>query len=334
MNEILPLSPAATHYKDRSTGLTLFGVATVLLGGLCALMIPLMLFGQVMAGKTTGIPPNFQTMILAAGMYGGMAVLMVWLGIGSMLARRWARALLLIFAGTGLLMGLMSFVLVAFLLPQITKNMRLMQPPGQPALPENMVVFMVGFGMLIAGVIYVVLPGIWTLFYRSPHVKATCEARDPVERWTDRCPIPVLTISVWLAISVPMVLLMPLAFHGMVPFFGVFLSGVPGSLIYVAFAAVMAYCAWAVYRLDPKGWWVTLISFTLLLVSGVISYLQNDLMEMYRQMGFPEQQAEQMQQIAAVSRPIMIIWSLFIEALLVGSLLYVKKHFWPARPKP
>ena len=327
MIEILPISPVATGYKDRSTGLTLFGVATILLGGLCALLVPTMVFGQAMQEKVTGIPPNYAAILPAAGMYGMMAVLMVWLGYGSIMARRWARTLLLVFAGSWLLMGVVSLAFMAILVPQLMDTIRQSMPPGQPPLPDAVLAMAMGFMFLVMAVIFLVLPGIWTLFYRSPHVKATCEARDPVERWTDRCPPTVLTISVWLALGVPMLLLIPVAYHGVVPFFGVFLTGVPGSLFSLLFAAVMAYSAWAVYRLDPKGWWVTLLSFTVLLVSVALTYARQDLVEMYRLMGMTGPQLDQVRAFGKIGQPIMIGWAVVMEVLLVVSLLVVKKHF-------
>ena len=43
-------------YKDRSTGLVIFGILTLLLGCLAGLFVPLILFGQMMAAKA----PNAQ----------------------------------------------------------------------------------------------------------------------------------------------------------------------------------------------------------------------------------------------------------------------------------
>ena len=68
------------------------------------------------------------------------------------------------------------------------------------------------------------LTRICTFFYNSRHVKATCERRDPATRWTDACPLPVLGFCLWLLLGVPMLLIMPLAGHGVMPFFGIFLS--------------------------------------------------------------------------------------------------------------
>ena len=51
-------------YKDRSTGLVIFGILTLLLGCLAGLFVPLMLFGQMMAAKAPNAPPvNHATML-------------------------------------------------------------------------------------------------------------------------------------------------------------------------------------------------------------------------------------------------------------------------------
>jgi len=44
-------TPSPTPYKDRSAGLVIFGILTVLMGCLAALFIPLMLLGQAAAAK-------------------------------------------------------------------------------------------------------------------------------------------------------------------------------------------------------------------------------------------------------------------------------------------
>ncbi len=53
-------TPLATPYKDRSVGLTIFGILTILLGCLAGLFIPLMLFGQVASAKAQIYRPIFR----------------------------------------------------------------------------------------------------------------------------------------------------------------------------------------------------------------------------------------------------------------------------------
>src|SRR5882757_285048 len=111
MNEQNPAAPPIESvpppaYKDRSSGLVIFGILTLLLGCLAGLFVPLMLFGQMMAAKAPNAPPvNHATMLPGVAVYVLLAVALIWLGIGSIKARRWARALLLIFSWSWLIMG-------------------------------------------------------------------------------------------------------------------------------------------------------------------------------------------------------------------------------------
>src|SRR5690348_5365557 len=184
-------------------------------------------------------------------LYGGLAVALVWLGIGSMMARRWARALLLIFSWSWLIGGLFGSVSAAFVMPQVLSQQSAANgSSGNPAMPPVPIGAIMVIMLVFMGTFFGLLPAIWIYFYKSPHVKATCVARDPVTRWTDACPLPVLAASLWLLVGVPMLLLMPVSAHGVMPFFGMFLAGLPGSLLCLAVAALFAYAAWLLYKLD------------------------------------------------------------------------------------
>ncbi|MDB6126163.1 MAG: hypothetical protein JWM35_59, partial [Verrucomicrobia bacterium] len=74
-----PLQPA---YKNRRPGLIVFGVLEILLGAMCALFIPLVIFGQAMAARQQGAAkaPSLLPIVLV---YGFIAIVFVTLGIGS-----------------------------------------------------------------------------------------------------------------------------------------------------------------------------------------------------------------------------------------------------------
>src|SRR5208337_5369886 len=106
------------------------------LGCLAGLFVPLMLFGQMMAAKAPDAPPvNHAAMLPGIAVYGLLAVALVWLGIGSILARRWARALLLIFSWSWLIMGLFVSVFMAFMIPKTMANLSASGTTGHPAMP-------------------------------------------------------------------------------------------------------------------------------------------------------------------------------------------------------
>ncbi|MEY2584483.1 MAG: hypothetical protein QOD80_509 [Verrucomicrobiota bacterium] len=322
-----PLAAAPAQYRDRRTGLIIFGILTALLGGLLLLFVPLMAAALFASAGKTAVAPNPQAVIPGMIVCGVLAVVFIWLGIGSMLCRRWARALLLVFSWTWLVMGVVALIYLAILLPQIASAIDAAQPPGQKPIPQGMKTAIMLTQAIFAFVVYVLIPGVLVLFYRSKHVKATCEARDPVVRWTDRCPLPVLAVTLWAAVGAVAMLAFPFFYKGIVPFFGVFLSGITGSAVCVAIALLWGYAARAAYRLELAGWWIMLVGTILFAVSGFVTYMRHDLMEVYRLMGYPEAQIAQLQQLNVFHGP-MLAWSTLAFAMpLVVYLLFIRRFF-------
>ncbi len=331
MNESTPLStpiePTVPDYKDRSTGLVVFGILTLLLGGLCGLFILLMLLGQVVAARTNPDSANLAALLPALAVYGVLAVMLIWLGIGSIMARRWARALLLIFSWTWLVMGIIMLAVMGFVMPKVFANLPSTGTANQPAMPPGAMGVAMVFMFLFFGIFFVLAPAIWTFFYNSRHVKATCEARDGVTRWTDACPLPVLGLCLWLVFPVPMMLLMPLMGHIAMPFFGIFLTGVPGALFCLLVAAIWAYAAWLIYHLRPHGWWLILVALVVFMVSGLLTFARHDMLEMYQLMGYPQTQIDQMQKTGLLTGHWMD-WLMALSALpFLGYLFFIKRYF-------
>jgi hypothetical protein len=325
--EAAPMEPTLppVPYKDRSAGLIVFGILTILLGCLAGLFVPLMLFGQAASAKVTGTPATFSAILPAISIYGVLAVALVWLGIGSTMARRWARALLLIFSWSWLIMGLLVLVFMAFVIPKVLANLPSSGTTGHPAMPAAAMVGMMVGMFLVFGVLFIILPALWTFFYNSRHVKATCETRDHVTRWTDACPLPVLGFCLWLAFSVPMMLIMPIAGHGVMPFFGIFLTGVPGTMLCLAIAALWSYAAWLLYKLDQRGWWLVLITLCVFMASALLTFARHDMLEMYHLMGYPEAQIEQIQKSGLLIGNRMTWLMAFSVLPFLGYLLFIKK---------
>ena len=333
MNEsippIAPLEPAAAAYKDRSIGLVIFGVLTILLGCLAGLFVLLMIFGQAAAAAahTAQMPVNFAAILPAMAIYGVLAAALIWLGIGSIMARRWARALLVIFSWSWLGIGILTLIVMSFVVPKVLANLPSTGAANKPAMPPAAIGVVMVFMFLFFGIFFILLPAAWTFFYQSRHVKATCEARDPVARWTDACPLPVLGLCLWLIYSVPMMMLMPLSGHGGMPFFGIFLTGAAGTLFCLALAALWGYAAWLIYHLKPQGWWLILIAVIVSMASGMMTFAQHDVLEMYQLMGYPQAQIDQIQKTGLLTGNFMI-WIMGLSALpVLAYILFVKKYF-------
>lgn len=323
-----PVESASREYKDRSIGLIIFGILTILLGCLAGLFVLFMLFGvAVAADKTAPVPVNFSGILPAMSFYGVLAAALVWLGIGSIMARRWARALLLIFSWSWLGIGILMLIVMSFVLPTVMRSMQTNRPDSQAEMPPGAMAVAMVFMFLFLGFFFVLLPAVWTFFYRSRHVKATCEARDPVARWTDACPLPVLGLSLWLVISVPMMLLMALLGHVVMPFFGVFLSGLTGAAFCLALATLWSYAAWLIYRLKPQGWWLILIALLVFMASGLATFARHDILEMYQLMGYPREQIDQIKNFGLLEGKSMIWIMVFSMLPILAYLLFIKKYF-------
>jgi hypothetical protein len=318
------------EYQDRKAYLIAFGILTMLMGCIMALFVPLIIWAQFVSAKVTHVPPSSQSIIPAAIFCCLFAVNFIWLGIGSILTRRWARALLLIFSWSWLAIGIVSMAYLAFLLPQIMTVLDSSVRSSQTSAPKGLTTTIMIVQGILSLIVYVIVPGVWVLFYRSRNVRITCEVRDPVPRWTDRCPLPVLAISIWAAFGAVTMLFFPFLYGGVLPFFGIFLSGISGTVVCLVIAGLWGYSARALYRLEWDGWWIFLVGMCLLSLSAFVTYWRHDLSEMYRMMGYPKQQIAQLQQFNAVFTGQTLAWStVIITVLFVGYLLYLRRFFRP-----
>jgi hypothetical protein len=313
-------------YKDRKTGLIVFGVLTIGMGVIIGMFVPLMIFSAAMSAKEPGLEHATKAFIPAAGIYGLLAIVLISLGIGSTMARRWARALLLIFSWSWLVMGVIAIANMAFIVPRVFSSTAF-QRPGQAPVSSSTQSLILGIVLTFYSVILVVLPVIWLCFYQSKNVKATCEARDPVSRWTDRCPLPVLFVSVWSTVGSLVMLTLPFACGGIFPFFGTFLSGNAGTMAYILLAVVWIYAAWSVFKLELRGWWLIVIAICLFSISNVLTYSYHDIREMYQLMGYPEKQIAIIEQLGLFNRKTMIWWCLIWTVPFFAYLFFIRRYF-------
>lgn len=321
------IAAGGAAFKDRKVGLVVFGIFQILLGALCALFVPLMILASLL-DKNASSGTSLSMMVPAMLVYAFLATWFITMGIGSIMARRWARALSLVCSWLWLVCGLGGLLFVLLLMPDMSAQM---SQSGQmpPAVIKVMKLVMIG----TMTVIYVVLPGTFLLFYRSRHVKATCEARDTKTRWTDRCPLPVLALSLMFgfwAVSMPY-----MGFYNWVlPFFGCILSGPAGAAVAVGLMLLTGYVSWGTWHLRRAAWWCAVLSTLVWTVSTILTFARVDFVQLYEKMNFPAQQIELIKQSGMPQGPAMI-W--FFSAWFVGFLLYLlytRRYFLnPASPK-
>jgi hypothetical protein len=160
----------------------------------------------------------------------------------------------------------------------------------------------------------VLLPGAFVLFYRSPHVKATCERRDPSVPWTDRCPAPVLAAALLSGATSLGCLLAALGYRVFL-FFGLRTGG-PALLAGLLLAALYAASAVLLYRQHPLGLRLAAATAALVSASGAWSVAGLDPAALYQAIGYSREWAERMAPAEAGVRALVLaggpIWLGFL----------------------
>ena len=309
---------------DRSTGLLVFGILEIVFGGLCALAALFMLLAMAAAAAFDAgdSPPMFTgTMIPILLFYVVLSAWFITMGIGSIKARRWARALLVVSSWLWLICGTNGLIGMLLVMPGMYEQMR---EAGD--MPQGLAIFMecVMIGSIV--VFGVLLPGVLLLFYGNRNVQATCELRDPKVHWTDRCPLPVLALSLvfgLMAASMPM-----MGFFGwLMPFFGHVLNGWAGAAVAIIAALVFGYLARGMYRLRKPAWWVGIVVGSAWAISSALTFLRANTVDLFGGMDLPAEQLEMMQELYSAQNTGFVLYSHAWFVLFIGYMLYVKKYF-------
>jgi hypothetical protein len=326
------LSSATPAYPDRSVRLMIFGIFQILLGCLAGLM-GLTMVAVATAGPMLKPPHgpvmNVRMMIPGIVFYFLLAVGFIWMGIGSIRARRWAWTLTVLLSWMGLVMGGVMFAVFVFAAGPMMRAAMEQQQAKMP--PQALLVMQIVMAAFTA-CIYIGLPALFLLFYNWASVRATCQRRNPQICWTDRCPMPVLALTILLGVSV---LSMPscVVYGCVMPLFGMFVSGVSGAVVILLITLILAYLTWGTYRLRMAAWWGTLLLWIVGTANMVVTFAHNDLMKMYEKMGMPAEQMEMMRKMGFADW--LSHWGLWLGlvcgAVWLGYLLYVRRYFVRAR---
>jgi hypothetical protein len=314
----------SSDFKDRKVRLVVLGVLQIIFGVLCALLVPLMILVILVSAKVGKGPAegvSIKTMIPGVLVYVVLAVWFIWMGIGSIMARRWARALVLVSSWVWLITGVCAFVFVLVILPDISSKM------GESGeIPKDAVLLMKCLMGSFLALFYVGIPGAFVLLYSGKSVKATCEYRDPRQRWTDKCPLPVLAVSFVFAVWAVSMLSMGL-YKWAIPFFGSVVSGAMGAVIVLVLALVLAYIAWGTYKLDIKAWWCALLVHIGWSVSAIITFSTVSMEEFYEKMDFSRQQLDMMNRFNVMWESGMKLFIGLWAVAVLAYLIYVRGYF-------
>ena len=310
-------------FQDRKTLLVVFGILQIFLDAICVLMVPLMMVSLAVskfAPSGAAAPMNPGMMMASVFVYMMLAVWFIWVGIGSIKARRWARALILVSAWIWLIVGVIGgSMMLLFTADMFAKMLN----TGQ--MPQAFMIIMKVVMAVFMFIFLVLIPGALILVYGRKNVKMTTEFYDREVRWTDKCPLPVLGLVLLFGFGA--VSLLNMVFYGrVVPVFGSLVNGLPGLFIILAMVAVLGYLTRGLYRLDIRAWWAAIVFVILVSVSVILTFSRVNLLDLYAAMDFSAQQIELMKQYGIQDSPIMKLTGLW-GVPIVGYLLFIRKYF-------
>ena len=279
--------------------------------------------GQILVRGTDEQCKETASMIPGIAVYGIAGLVFVTLGVGSIRARRWARALWLVVSSFWLIGGVLAAAVVALLMASVAGVESILLI----AILSFFAVFMIG------------LPASLLAFYRSPHVKATCEAAAPEPCWTDGCPLPVLGAALWFASMTLTLPWMGWLYGGLYPFFGHFVRGAAGHGLWMVSGLLSGIATYGIYRRIHTLWLLGLVLVLGQGISATVTYAVVDPKELFAAMGIEGAALEQIERMGMI-RPSYMIGSVAAAILpMVGLLLWARACFpkrstEPAIPPP
>jgi len=316
-NEALP------EFKDRTLGLIIFGIVSILIGAFCALLVPLMFLSVALSESVAGGGVDARSAWSASALYTVMAVVFVWLGIGSIRARRWACELLLSLSWIWLLTGICSMFIGMLVVPAVIRGLG-----ADSDLPQEMALFVILVTFGVIALLYVVLPALFVLFYRSPHVAATCRTRYPDPQWIDACPRRLLTLMVvWVLLAVS-ALLMP-TYNFLFPFFGIVVTGAAGAVLWALVLALCVALAIGTCKRALWTWWGGLALTLFFTLSSTLVVLRFDLSEIMGLMKLPEDQIAMMDTLPMLDGWVMALGTVCVWGTFIVYLMTLRRYFAP-----
>lgn len=363
-----PAHPPELPFADQRGGMKTMGVVLIVIGCFCACLtafIPMALLAPKMSGQPG---PQFQDLVTAGLMYLAAAGVLVTVGAGSLRIRRWSRPIILSITGPWAVLSLVGLLMWLTIGPDFDKIMAAATPPAAtapattapsttapstaapsltapsttapsttapapafvpPPAPlmsssARAVGKVVG---LLSGTLLVLLPAALYWFYVRKNVQQTLDYFDHAPCWTDRCPPPVLAMALWLEVGAIGAVL--LAFRGILPWFGILLSGPTAVGLILLLGGFVALLGLGMYLVKPIAWWLTVLLLVVGLASAMMTALLVDPLEIYRLSGTPPEQIEMIQRMGANTREMTIVSQSMYGVLLLGYLLFIRKYFRP-----
>jgi hypothetical protein len=321
-----PVNPFTAAAQSRRGLLALFGLIEILIGAACFGLLCVMFILWFFASR---LPPEqaptlgASNLVLSVLLYAGAAAFFVVMGVGTIYARRWARAVMLIVCWPWLL-NMVAFLI--FLVVMLRPLMARLQDASGAAVSRSMLIAIpLGLSLFLA-----ILPLTFIVFYTRPNVRHAFETADTQPCWTDGRPLSVLALALVMWIGAAGCLAG--AFYGAFAAFGTMLTGAPAVVASLVAAGACLWLGLGLYRMSFTGWWANLGFAVLLHLSWWMTLSRLGLADI---LGTLQRDPEQMRALrqSGLTALFESPWLVLLSALIwIGVLVGLRRHFRTGSP--
>jgi hypothetical protein len=310
--------------RDRSTGLAIFGTLEIVLGILC-FSLAMLLMIIVSAAGLSGMKQSHFIMVMALLLY-----LTAWfcvMGLGSIKARRWARALVLVGAWVAIFFGTMAMAFALYVLPavyDIFADSGIMHPMAAMGL--------LYFAVVVMLLLQVVFPLAAIIFYNLHGVRATCEKKYTAPSWTDRAPLPLLVMS-FIAVLGSLSLIIGVTFNYSVCMFGTLWSGTKGFIVALLISVAFALVGFGAFKRKMVAWWGAYVLVLTSCTSMMLTFSEISMNDLYTSMGYSEAQILNLDRILPMDPAVLTFSSCIWGIMACIYLVWVRDCFSPEKDK-
>ena len=301
-------------FRNRRPGLIIAGVVEIILGFVLAGLLRWVWLSLKPSG-TIGfrVVHDYSLFYVSALPQMLLAVFFVWIGIGSIFARRWARALSAVATRWWFLAGLagLAYWLVC------SWHLLLTSIRDSTKLNAQLTTIVITLTTVALALVYVAVPGILMLFYNGRQVKKTCEVYDREPHWTDKSPVELIQLIVpfvFAMVWTPMMLLCDFVFPGGRSVITVY----HGIACIVLIAALFIFIGIGVRRLHRFARWAAMGLSALLGASWMTAVTHIGIYRLYDIMGYTNQHMTVLRQETAFEGvPMLVIMGASAAAFLL-----------------
>jgi hypothetical protein len=245
------------------------------------------------------------------------------MGLGSIKARRWARALLLVGAWAAVFFGTLQLALILYVLPELyglLADSGFLSPLGSLGVLYGVVLVLI--------LLQVVFPLASIIFYSLKGVETTCKRRNPEPCWTDRCPLPLLAMSFISAIGC-LAIVFGMTTNFVVFLFGRIANGVAGAAVLLLISLASGYIGWGAYTRKMHAWWGAYALVLLASSSMMLTFSEVDMHELYLNMGYSPGEISRLEELFPVNAALLTFLSCLWGIMACAYLVWARDCFRP-----